>query len=60
MQLLLAGLAAAVAFATLPARAAGADAALVAAATKEGNLVWYSTLIVNQITRPLALAFEKK
>ncbi len=43
-----------------PAHAAGADAALVAAATKEGALVWYSTLIVNQITRPLALAFEKK
>ena len=43
-----------------PARAAGADAALIAAATKEGALVWYSTLIVNQITRPMALAFEKK
>jgi ABC-type Fe3+ transport system substrate-binding protein len=60
MKILLAGLAAVVAFGTAPARAAGADAALVAAATKEGNLVWYSTLIVNQITRPLALAFEKK
>lgn len=60
MRLVLSGLAAALAFATLPAHAAGADAALVAAATKEGHLVWYSTLIVNQITRPLALAFEKK
>lgn len=40
--------------------AAGADAALVEAARKEGALTWYSTLIVNQITRPLALAFEKK
>jgi ABC-type Fe3+ transport system substrate-binding protein len=61
MKLLLAGLAAAATAFTVPsARAAGADAALVAAATKEGQLVWYSTLIVNQITRPLALAFEKK
>lgn len=42
------------------ARAAGADAALIEAARKEGQVVWYSTLIVNQITRPLALAFEKK
>jgi len=43
-----------------PAQAAGADAALIEAARKEGQVVWYSTLIVNQITRPLALAFEKK
>lgn len=43
-----------------PANAAGADPALVAAAQKEGHLVWYSTLIVNQITRPLAQAFERK
>ena len=46
--------------ATAPAHAAGADAALIEAARKEGALVWYSTLIVNQITRPLSLAFEKK
>jgi len=46
--------------AAAPARAAGADAALIEAARKEGALAWYSTLIVNQITRPLALAFEKK
>ncbi|OJY70394.1 MAG: hypothetical protein BGP12_21890 [Rhodospirillales bacterium 70-18] len=62
---LLAGLAATTALAATTlaapaARAAGADAALIAAAKAEGNLVWYSTLIVNQITRPLALAFEKK
>ena len=43
-----------------PVQAAGADAALIEAARKEGQVVWYSTLIVNQITRPLALAFEKK
>ena len=40
--------------------AADADPTLVAAAQKEGQVVWYSTLIVNQILRPLADAFEKK
>ena len=42
------------------ARAADIDPALVAAAQKEGQVVWYSTLIVNQILRPIADAFEKK
>ncbi len=37
-----------------------ADAALVAAAKKEGQVVWYTTLIVNQAVRPLAKAFEAK
>jgi len=36
------------------------DAALVDAAKKEGQVVWYTTLIVNQIIRPLKAAFEKK
>ncbi len=40
--------------------AAEADPALVAAAQKEGQVVWYSTLIVNQILRPMADAFEKR
>ncbi len=40
--------------------AADADPTLVAVAQKEGQVVWYSTLIVNQILRPLADAFEKK
>jgi iron(III) transport system substrate-binding protein len=40
-----------------PARAA--DAALIAAAKKEGKVVWYTTLIVNQAIRPLKEAFEK-
>jgi len=40
-----------------PARAA--DAALVEAARKEGRVVWYTTLIVNQAIRPLKEAFEK-
>lgn len=45
---------------SISARAAGADTALIEAARREGALAWYSTLIVNQITRPLSLAFEKK
>ena len=36
------------------------DPTMLAAALKEGEVVWYSTLIVNQIVRPLAEAFEKK
>ena len=38
----------------------GADAALIEAARKEGKVVWYTTLIVNQAIRPLKAAFEKK
>jgi ABC-type Fe3+ transport system substrate-binding protein len=44
----------------MPATAGAADAALIAAAKKEGQVVWYSTLIVNQAVRPLAKAFEEK
>jgi len=44
--------------ATRPASAA--DTALIEAAKKEGQVVWYTTLIVNQIIRPLKDAFEKK
>jgi len=54
-------LAAALAFhlaGALPARAADAD--FIEAARKEGQVVWYTTLIVNQIVRPLQDAFEKK
>src|SRR6266850_1594422 len=40
-----------------PARAA--DAALIEAAKKEGKVVWYTTLIVNQAIRPLKEEFEK-
>src|SRR5262247_4478737 len=36
-----------------------ADAALIEAARKEGKVVWYTTLIVNQAVRPLKSAFEK-
>lgn len=44
--------------AATPARAI--DPALVAAAKKEGEVVWYTTLIVNQLVRPMVAAFEKK
>jgi ABC-type glycerol-3-phosphate transport system substrate-binding protein len=44
----------------MPATAGAADAALVAAAKKEGQVVWYTSLIVNQAVRPLAKAFEDK
>jgi iron(III) transport system substrate-binding protein len=40
--------------------ALAADAALIDAAKKEGKVVWYTTLIVNQAIRPLKDAFEKK
>ncbi len=39
---------------------AAADAALVAAAKKEGEVVWYTTQIVSQLVRPVTAAFEKK
>ena len=37
-----------------------ADPALVTAANKEGEVVWYSTLIINQIIRPLIAAFNQQ
>jgi ABC-type Fe3+ transport system substrate-binding protein len=36
------------------------DSSLIEAAKKEGEVVWYTTLIVTQIVRPVASAFEKK
>jgi iron(III) transport system substrate-binding protein len=39
--------------------ALAADAALIAAAKKEGQVVWYTTQIVDQFARPAAQAFEK-
>jgi iron(III) transport system substrate-binding protein len=41
-----------------PARAA--DQALIDAAKKEGKVVWYTTLILQQLGTPIAEAFEKK
>ena len=46
--------------ATLPRASRADDAALIEAAKKEGSVVWYSTLIVNQLVRPVAEAFMKK
>jgi ABC-type Fe3+ transport system substrate-binding protein len=40
--------------------ARAADEALIAAAKKEGQVVWYTTQIVNQFARPAAEAFQKK
>jgi iron(III) transport system substrate-binding protein len=40
-------------------RAHAADAALIEAAKKERQVVWYTTLIVNQAIRPLKAAFER-
>jgi iron(III) transport system substrate-binding protein len=37
-----------------------ADADLVAAAKREGEVVWYTTQIVNQFSRPAAEAFQRK
>jgi ABC-type Fe3+ transport system substrate-binding protein len=43
-----------------PLMARAADPALIAAAQKEGRVVWYTTLLLNQLGGPLAQAFEKK
>ena len=40
-----------------PARAI--DQALIDAAKKEGEVVWYTTVIINQLVRPIADNFEK-
>jgi len=56
MRIARACLAAALALSS-PARAA--DPATIAAATREGRVVWYTTLIVNQAVLPLKAAFEK-
>jgi ABC-type Fe3+ transport system substrate-binding protein len=48
------------ALACLPVHALAADAALIEAAKKEGQVTWYTTFIVNQVTRPMIEAFEKK
>jgi iron(III) transport system substrate-binding protein len=40
--------------------AQAADAALIDAAKKEGEVVWYTTQIIAQLVRPVSAAFEKK
>src|SRR3954463_9390114 len=48
-------------FASLAASAANAaDAALITAARKEGEVVWYSTQIISQLVRPVTAAFERR
>jgi ABC-type Fe3+ transport system substrate-binding protein len=42
------------------ASAVAADQALIDAAKKEGEVVWYTAQVVNQIVRPTVAAFEKK
>ena len=42
------------------APAGAADEALIAAARKEGEVVWYTTQIVNQLAQPMAAAFKKR
>jgi iron(III) transport system substrate-binding protein len=42
------------------ATAQAAEAALIEAAKKEGRVLWYTTLIVNQVVIPVKTAFEKK
>src|SRR3954451_1925782 len=46
--------------AAVPARAENyrPDPALLEAARKEGQVLWYTTLIVDQIVRPLIKAFQ--
>jgi ABC-type Fe3+ transport system substrate-binding protein len=51
----------AITIAAFAARSAwAADQSLIDGANREGQVVWYTTLIVNQIIRPLKAAFEKK
>ncbi len=59
--LLCAATAAVVATAALqPTSGQTIDSNLIDAAKKEGEVVWYTTLVVTQIVRPLVQAFEKK
>jgi iron(III) transport system substrate-binding protein len=41
-------------------RAQAADGTLYQAAKKEGTVVWYTSLIINQAVRPLVAAFNKR
>jgi iron(III) transport system substrate-binding protein len=48
------------ALAAVAPRAEAASEALVAAARREGTVIWYTSLIEAQASRPLAQAFERK
>jgi ABC-type Fe3+ transport system substrate-binding protein len=41
-------------------RSRGEDTASLAGARSEGTVVWYTTLVIDQIARPMAAAFEAK
>jgi ABC-type Fe3+ transport system substrate-binding protein len=58
IAIVIAGVVIAVSVGGSPAHAI--DAAVIDAAKKEGEVVWASTQIVNQLVRPVATAFEKK
>src|SRR5262245_2392294 len=45
---------------SVPSLGHAADSALYEAAKKEGEVVWYTSLIVNQAVRPLVEAFNRK
>ncbi len=49
-----------IAILAVPGAVGAADPALIAAAKKEGEVVWYTTQIVSQLVRPITTAFEKK
>ena len=44
----------------ISAQARAADATLIAAAKQEGQVVWYSVQVVDQLVAPVAKAFEAK
>ena len=52
--------AAAILAALAGAPACAADQAMIDAAKKEGQVVWYTTQIIDQFARPAAAAFEKR
>jgi ABC-type Fe3+ transport system substrate-binding protein len=41
-------------------RALAADAALVDAAKREGEVVWYTTQVITQLIRPISATFERR
>src|SRR4029453_9351825 len=54
------GLMAAVVVCLAAPSAGAADAALIDAARKEGEVVWYTTQIISQLGRAVSAAFERK
>jgi iron(III) transport system substrate-binding protein len=44
----------------VPVSVQAAEPALIDAAKKEGEVIWYTTQIIAQLVRPVSVAFEKK